>query len=216
MSQIYSPGAAILMLLFCFVAPGCGDAAAEQDDRDAFDAYQAAKNAHNVDGMIALIDPENLKHDDYLVQVARAGSKGDIMRLSAYDRLQVTMLRAAFKADELKNLNGRKLLAVSVEQDWDEVGEADEQVSLGDVTIKPPRALGEVEVDGERTGLKLEFVNVDHKWVLNKDCLDGVPNRLIQRIAQLARMSEDDVVLRFASRLLGREVRKSIWDEPPK
>jgi hypothetical protein len=216
MSHALARGAAALFAVVSLCLAGCGDAGAEQDVRDAFDAFITAEHNKNADAMLDLIDPENIKHDDYLVEMARAGTKVQLMRLTSYDRFQVTVLRGLFKADELNKLDGRKLFKLSVEQDWEAMGEADEEITLGKVQIKKPRASGELVVDGEATGLKLELVQVNEKWLLNNDSFDRISDRLIQRLAAMGHTTDDDIIIRLASRVCGREQHKAIWDEPPK
>jgi hypothetical protein len=60
--------------------PGCDDGA-KDEVRAVFDAYNAARDANDAAAAMKVIDPENIKHYDYLVDIARSGARDQIQRL---------------------------------------------------------------------------------------------------------------------------------------
>ncbi len=205
----------LLALLCLVVAPGCDDAA-EQDVRDTFDKYMAARFSGDVATLQSMVDLENIKHYDYIVQMAREGTKVQVMHMRQLERLDVAILRGSMTAAQLKEMDGPKLFKLANEKKWERAAEDLPDITLGPITFRKPRATAELTVDGHGTGVQMEFVEVDHKWVVNNECMNQWISDWIKLLAEISRTSEDTVMLSIASRRAGRTVHSSVWDEPPK
>ena len=195
---------------------GACDDGSDEGVREAFDTYASAMERHDGNALAAIIDPENIKHYDHTVDVARGGSRETVMRMSPHERLTVTLLRASLKKDQLDKLDGLGFVKLGMEPEpQDESGEAG-KISLGPIKVSKPRASAEMLINGKKTGLRFEFVEVEHKWLMNDECLDEWENRTIRKLAQALGSSEDVIIIKMASAMVGREVHLAIWDTPPK
>jgi hypothetical protein len=125
-------------------------------------------------------------------------------------------LRGALTAAELKTMDADKAFKLINERRWTRLGDRAADMTLGSITLRKPRAIAELVVNGEPTNTKLEFVEVDQKWVINSQCMDEWKNRWIKVLGEFARQSEDDVILAIAGGRVGKELHRSIWEEPPK
>jgi hypothetical protein len=205
----------ILSACALLVLPACDDGAKEEV-RAVFDAYHAARANNDAAAAMKLVDPENVKHYDYIVQVARSGTRDKIQRMKPYERLQVTRLRNRLTAEELRTLDGQGYMQIVFERGWEGSGDTGTVVTLGPITIKKPRATGVLIADGEPSGLKLEFVEVEHQWLLNDESLDRLYDGIIERTAARLNTTDDKLILTIESRKSGKSVDRAIWDEPPK
>jgi hypothetical protein len=212
--MIFSLAAAAALALTLFLIPGCDDTKADLEEVLA--QYTAAMAKGDGEAILAVIDPKNIEHADAVVEAARSCKWNKIEVLPAKDRVAIGVLRATKSAAELKDLDGRKLYKLEAQ---DKIGLIDDEVvefSLANIKSRPPRATGDLMVNGEPTGFRIEFVQVDGKWLLNDDCLDEWYNKKVRLLAQLARADENSVVIRIVSRIVGREIHLSIYDEVPK
>jgi hypothetical protein len=195
---------------------GACDDGSEEGVREAFDAYVSALERHDGDALAAAIDPENVKHYDQVVEVARNGSKETVMRLPPHQRFTVVLLRAKFSKEKLDKLDGLGFVKMGMEQaPQDESGRA-AKISLGPIKVSKPRASAEMVLNGEGTTLRFEFVEVEHKWLVNDECLDEWEDRLIRKLATMLQTSEDVIIIKMASGAVGKEVHMAIFDAPPK
>jgi hypothetical protein len=205
----------VLALLCTGVVPGCNDES-EEAVRETFDRYMTARIAGDAATMQAMIDPENIKYYDHIVRMAREGTKLEVVRLRQLERLEVAILRSTMTAAQLKDMDGSKLFKMANEKKWERAVEDMPEISLGPITFNKPRATAELVVNGEGSTIQMEFVEVDHKWVVNNECMNQWISRWIKLISEITRTSEDSVLLSIASRRAGKTVRQSVWDEPPK
>jgi hypothetical protein len=206
--------AAGLFALIVILIQGC-DGGAKDEVKAVFEAYTAALRAKDGDAFLKLIDPENIKSYGYLVEVARSGDRLAVQRLTWTQKYDVTMLRNRFTVEELKKMDGAEYVRTCVNRGWFFAEDDGERFSLGPVTLKPPRANAMLVVDGDSTGYRFEFVEVEHQWLVNDECMEKWFNKEIEKLAALARVSEDTLILDLESDESGKKVTRDIWERPP-
>lgn len=206
---------AVALSLIWVVLPGC-DGGARDEVRAVFEAYNQALRDHNGDAFLKVIDPENTKHYGQLLGVARSGDRLSIERLTWVDKDLVTLMRNRFTAEELKRMDGAEFVRTVVGRGWFFKEEDGERFTLGMITIKPPRASAPLLVDGDRTDDRFEFVEVEHQWLVNDECMDKWFNKELERLARVSGISEDTFILAAESEASGKRVGREIWEAPPK
>lgn len=207
--------ACLAALLFAALGPAGCDDDVSQDVRDAFNEFNSAMSRHDADTAMKYIDPKNFEHEDQLLTIARSGSRSQIDRLTMLERWEVTIMRNRLKPDELRTMTGQEYFRKSLTEGWVD-DEDDAKVTIGKISYKSPRAYGELIYDGDSTDLRLQFVRVEGKWMIDLDALDKLENRVLERLAAMLRRSEDSIIFDRESRESGRHVDSSIWDNPPK
>ena len=199
----------------CFCLSAC-DGGARDEVRAVFDAYNAALRAHDGAGFLKLIDPENIKNYGRTVEVARTGDRNAIERLSTGDKAVVTQLRNNFTAQELSKMDGAEYVRMSVNRGWFFKEEDGMRFTLGLITVKKPRASAWLLVDGVKSDLRFEFVEVEHQWLVNDECMSTWIDREIEEDARASRMSVDTYILEVESMESGKKVTREIWENPPR
>ncbi len=207
--------AAVLSGLALLLLSGC-DGGARDEVKAVFEAYTSALRSKNGDAFLKLIDPENVKHYGQVVEIARSGDRLAVQRLTWTQKYDVTMLRNRFTAEELKKMDGAEYVRTCVNRGWFFAEDEGERFSLGPITLKPPRAHAKLVVDGESTAYRFEFVEVEHQWLVNDECMERWFDKELERIAARARVSEDSLILELESDASGKKVTRDIWESPPK
>jgi hypothetical protein len=107
----------MLSWLFLLVLPlpiaGCDDVSAEV--QEVFDQYTTAYANGDAEAVLRLIDPKNIESYDQLAESARSATTMQIMRMQPLNKMMIAFLRAALKPEELKALDGRKLVRLMVQ-----------------------------------------------------------------------------------------------------
>ena len=208
----------ILLVMWCVAVAalaGC-DGGAKDEVKAVFDAYLAALQARDGEAFLKVIDPENVKHYDHLVQVARSGTRVAIDRMRPSEKYSVTAIRSRVTAAELKGLDGASYAKLAVERGWFFGQRQDREFSLGMIRLKKPRASAPLVVDGMDSKLRFEFVEVNDQWLVNDECIKDWWDAAVEERAKLMGTSVDNLLLEMASRNSERRVDSRIWDEPPK
>jgi len=200
---------AALSLLF---APGCEDL--EQEVRDTYSEYVAAREGRDLPTILALTDPTYIGHLDYLVKMARSGEKDRVKRLTPVERVHVVRMRNRLKRDELKAMTGREWLSRMIKEGWTkEVDEDGPEIGLGGITIKRPRAFAVLTINGTDTTFKMQFAKTSNQWVLDPKCWDDLVDNFIRRIP-MSPQAEDQMILRSEANASGKPVTDAIWETP--
>src|SRR5712671_191820 len=162
-------------------AQGCEDL--EQEVRDTYSEYVAAKEGRDLNTVLALTDPTYIEHLDYLVRMARSGEKDRVMKLTPVERVHIVRMRNRLKRNELASMTGREWLSRIIKEGWTkEVDEDGPEIGLGDITIKRPRAFAVLTINGIDTDFKMQFAKTDNQWVLDPKCWEDLVNNFIRRI----------------------------------
>jgi hypothetical protein len=206
---------ALPVLALSLLLAGCDDGASEQV-RDAFDAYKDAIAQRNGEAVLKVIDPQNVKHYDQFLQIARAGTKEQITRLPLIQRLYVLMMRNRLKPGTLRSIDGAGFVKLAVERGWYFSGDDMSDVKLGRISVKQPRASAVVFIGRFKTDARFEFVNVEGTWLVNDECLDQLIEKDLEKAAAALRMSEDGLLFRMESEETGKRVDDRIFEQPPK
>jgi hypothetical protein len=194
------------------IIPGCEDL--EQEVREAFDQYVAARDGRDLSTVLALTDPTYIDHLDYLVKMARSGEKDRVMRLTPVERIHIVCMRNRLKRDELASMTGKEWLSRTIKEGWaKEVDDEGPQIGLGGITIKRPRAFAALTVQGRETAFKMQFAKTNNQWVLDPKCFDDLIDNYIRRIPMSAD-AEDKLILRIESNASGKNVTPAIWETP--
>jgi hypothetical protein len=210
----FSLAAAAAFALTLFLIPGCDDTKADLEEVLA--QYMSAMSKGDGEAALSFIDPKNIEHADAVLEAARTCKWNKIEIMTPKERIDIGVLRATMSAAELKALDGRKLFKLEAEKRIGLFDDEEVEFTLTGVKSRPPRATAELVINGLATSLRIEFVQVEGKWLLNDDCLDNWFNTRIHERAKAAHMDENSLVIAIVSRKAGREVHLSIYDEIPK
>jgi hypothetical protein len=189
---------ATAILALSLLLSGCNDGASEEV-RDAFDAYKDAIAQRNGDALLKVIDPQNVKHYEQFLQIARAGTKEQIARLPLVHRLYVLMMRNRLRTGTLRSIDGAGFVKIAVERGWYFGGDDMSDVRLGRITVNQPRASATVYIGRFKTDARFEFVNVEGTWLVNDECLDRLVEKELEREAAAMNISEDGLLFRLES-----------------
>lgn len=203
-----------LLVLLSLMLPSCKDEA-QQEIMDVFDAYVAACDAKNGEAVLALIDDKFCDEMDHVLHAARTATADKVFRMRAWERMWIVTIRNRLTKAEMSGLTGRSLIKLSVDKGWD-LDEAGEQLfySLGPIKHRPPRATAELIVEGEKTGLRYEFVKVDNAWKIDPMCEVQWLDRLIVKLAARTNSREDMWIKEFESAASGKRINEGIWGPP--
>lgn len=209
-----TPFIASFFIALALFLPGCDDTKARC--QEVFEQYLEADERGDGEAILQLIDPLNIEHAEQVLDLARHGSGPTIRNRTAADRLVIGFLRARFKPEELAKLDGRTLVKMKYDTGLYGVedGEDDVEITLGRFTIRKPRASAELLADGQRTGIRIEFVKVDDRWLVNDEWFDEFFNQNLPKVTRFFRVSEDQFLLNLISRAVGRQVKADVWDTP--
>jgi hypothetical protein len=210
----------IVSLALLCLAPLCALAGCEPDPtpdlQETFDNYIAAKQAGNGEAVLNLIDPKNVEHYDSLVSAAKSAKYDRISGMQASEKLRIAYLRAKLQPEDFKDLDGRKLVLLETKGHLDADDQDRPELTLDEVKHRAPRATAKLGVNGETSNIVVEFVQVDGKWLMNAECFDQLFDKRAARVAKMLNTTEDVLIVRLVSRMVGHEVHMSIFDTPPK
>lgn len=183
--------------------------------REVYDQYNAALRDKNGDAFLQTIDPANVEHYGQFVAAAKTGTKEQVAALSPIGRGYVLLLRHRLKAAELKDLDGAGFVRLCVQRGWFFMEDEEEHFSLGPVRIKTPRASAELRINGERTTDRLEFVQVEDRWLVNDEALDRAWEKAAAKAARRLGVSVDQLLMEREEEESGQPVEPAILDQPP-
>lgn len=214
MRTLVSRTVSLALVSLCLCTPACEEDPTPQL-QETFDKLIAARSSGDGETVLTLIDPKNVEHYDSLIASARTAKYTQISGMEPIERMEIAYLRAALKPEELKALDGRKFVILETQSKLEEDAKDRPQVTLVNVKTKPPRATAELAVNDEETDIRVEFVEVDGKWLVNDECFDKLFNRRIKTLAKLFKMSEDSFIMDIVSGSVGRTIHTSIYDALP-
>lgn len=206
----------IMGLVVAFMAmllPGCDDESAEI--KEVWESYETARAAGNAEGVIAICDPKNIEHFGQLVELAKYAERTTLERLDPMDRLYVLALRYQKKPEQLKDHTGLAMARETYSRPAGLFG-GDYEVTLGKITMRPPRAFAELLVDGEQTNFRIEFLKANDKWHIDLQGQDRMFTSILEKIAHQSNKNMDDVITRLAASSTGNMVSGKVWDAPLK
>ncbi|MFN0132677.1 MAG: hypothetical protein ACKVW3_09140 [Phycisphaerales bacterium] len=206
----------IVGLLAAFMAillPGCDDESTEI--KEVWESYETAREAGNAEGVIAVCDPKNIEHFGELVELAKYADRTTLVRLDPVDRLNVLALRYTKKPDELRAMTGLSMAKEQYSRATGPFG-GDFPITLGKISVRPPRAYAEMLVDGETTGLKLEFLKSNDVWRVDLRGEDKIFTWLLEKVAHARNKNLDDLITKLAADMTGNMVSGKVWDAPLK
>lgn len=192
---------------------GCKDEA-KQEITDAFEAFNSAIDSKNGDAALAVIDEKYVEQFGRLLSAAQAASAEKIFRMRPSERSWIVTFRNRLTKEEMSKLDARSLCKLMIDRGWDLEDGEQESYSLGRISIRPPRATAEMLVDGDPTGLKYEFVEVDHAWKVDPTCVDEHFDRMIEKLSVKAGLREDTLILKLEGISSGQVVSPAIWNPP--
>ena len=203
-----------LALLPLFFLSGCNDAA-EDEIRDVFDTFDRLTDAKDGAGALELIDEKYLEQMDYLINAARTAPRQTVYKMRPSERLWIAAIRNRIPKDEMAKLDGRAFYKLTIDQGWDLEDEGEKlELSLGEIKFKKPRATAEMFVEGLHTGLRFEFVEVDHKWKIDPSCIDQYQDKVIEKLASRSGFREDTWIRNIEGSATGHPISEAIWDPP--
>lgn len=202
--------AAVLLALFGLFASGCDDS--EQEVRDTFAEYSAARSGRDPTKAIKFIDPRYFEHLDYVVKMARSGDRDKIMRMTIPERIDVVMIRNRLTKAEIAALDGRSWLERMYKEGW-AIDELVGALDIGKIKVKKPRAYASMEILGIETDVTMEFVKVGDQWVMDLTALEELINKEMKK--SLSSLEAENHQILEAERMgSGHPVRAVIWDTP--
>ncbi|MEX2218293.1 MAG: hypothetical protein WD749_05990 [Phycisphaerales bacterium] len=189
----------------------CGESTEEV--RAAFDTFDGATDRRVAQEAMGVMDPVYFEHMDYLIKLARTGSRERVLSLPAHERMEIVAMRNRLTRDELSKVDGAGWVRLSIERGWWAADPGEPALSIGRVTFRSPRASGELLVDGQRTGLTVEFVKTNDQWLVDPRPVDEWWGSFVSKRATSAG-NLDQMILNLESVESGKRVNQTIWDPP--
>lgn len=205
-----------LMLLALVLAamPGC-KSEEDADIRSVFDEYTAALARRDTAAFLKVIDPQIVERYDGHVKLAQKGSKQAILRLPPYGIMDVVAMRHRLSPDELKSLTGTEWIRRSIAAGTFMFQDTSEEYSIGRINLRLPRANAELIIDGDKTGLKVEFVKVEGCWLVNDDFLEPWFERFMEKRVTISGQPMINIIMFDESEETGKRVDPAVLDAPP-
>jgi hypothetical protein len=129
---------------------GCKDESREQIN-NVFDAYIAALRNHDGAAAIELVDERYFEDMDVILNAAKFAPREQVWKMRPSDRARIVAIRNRLTKEEMKGLDGRGLMKMSIDKDDTEEGDtperhAEDTIAAGAGIVDREIALGLVAV----------------------------------------------------------------------
>lgn len=142
-------------------------------------------------------------------QVALNGSPEEVKRLTPMQKLTVLMLRAQLRADELADLDGKQLMAMSIERGWVSRDPLD-TTALGKTTVKGDEAFIEHRYKGKATWA-YRLVREKGEWHFDVTSAFPAAEVLLAAWAVEQDKKEDELLFDLVKKATGTRPTDDIW-----
>jgi hypothetical protein len=194
----------------CCIA-SCGSRSPEAPAVEkAFADYRQAVLDKKGDAAADLIAPATIAEYQKYRDLALKGDEKTVKGLSISGRTNVLMMRHRVGKDQLKSMNGKKIVAYAVDQGW--IGEEGvKRAGVTDVEVSGSAATAKVTVNGQKSDEMFHFAKHDGKWTI--DLVPNLPRAdvLFQKMASESGQGENEFLFQILGLLTGRPVTDAIW-----
>jgi hypothetical protein len=204
------PGFVLLAVATCGIA-SCSSRSPEAPAVEkTFADYRQAILDKNGDAAADLVAPATIAEYQKYRDLALKGDEQTVKNLPITGRTNVLMMRHRVGKDLLKPMDGKKIVAYAVDQNW--IGkEGVQRAGVTDVVVSGSTATAKVTVDGKKSEEMFHFVKHDGKWTI--DLLPSFPraDTVFQKLAADSGKSENAFLFDVLTLLSGRPVTDEIW-----
>ncbi len=188
---------------------GC-DIKREEAVRDAFDGYLAAVVDEDAEKIASHLCKSNMEWLATMGELARSGTKEQILALSLVQQAHVLSLRHVTTAAEMRTAGAIDVIRLRLAHGL-LGGNADVPLALGKLKVTKTSAYAKLEVDIWETDIDLSFALEDGEWKLDASTMDRRLNKIFKEAGQTSRVSKEDLVLNIVERHTGKLVDIGLW-----
>jgi hypothetical protein len=193
---------------------GCVDPSAE-DKEAILAAYRERERCNNEKDGRAVLEvyaERSFKPYEKVIRAALSASKEELRQLAPTDRVEVLLIRARAKAEDIEKLSAREFVAYATGKGWYTTPPEDRrELTLKRFTFKGDEAWAELYEDRQPSGMRLHFLKEGEKWRLDEPDEQAQVAVLMRRDARESGEKMDDYVLMEVERRLGKEPPGTIW-----
>ncbi|MBX3358962.1 MAG: hypothetical protein KF745_11110 [Phycisphaeraceae bacterium] len=216
-----------ILAVLAIAGSGCDRRAAEVKES----LFALGTAIENQDGEAAsnLYSQSSIEYCDRIVKLAKTAKRADIASLKPLDRMQILLLRNRVPSAELKKLDGKGMIRLTVSKGWwfgsnDGVSDEDE---LGKIKVSGATAWVDLELDaGSNYAAKYIFDHADRKrylrltneeglWKVDTTSTHDTTNELLAKIIKAQGNGNiEQVLAELEERMSGKQVAPTVWDPP--
>lgn len=215
--QLVGVVAAVCVLMFG--TPGCKDPHAEDKAaiRQMMRDYHQANQDRSGSTVVSMMSPETLAHYDQILRLALDGTAAQVRARSAFDKMEIVMLRALSSRKELKGLDGLGYQIMATNKGWyaDEENQYDTWTDgMADLSVDTTGdgAWCYILENHKRTAHTLKFEKKNGRWLFDERSIHPYVEWWIKEEAKLSGLPEDEIIIQSVEDFHEIEIdRKTIW-----
>jgi hypothetical protein len=202
----------VLLIVLSFTGCGGEDAA---EIRSVFDDYLRALQGRDASAFLKTIDPQIIVRYDAQVKLAQKGTKQQILRQPPFGIFEVVQMRHELTPDELRTLTGEAWVRRAIGRGDFILQDQSETYTIGRPTLRSPRASAELLVDGQKSGIRVEFVKTEGRWLVNDDCYEPMFEKELNRDLSRTGWPVERLIFAYVAESSDKELDRTILDTPP-
>jgi hypothetical protein len=199
--------------LAALLAAGCGGGGEDEEAvRATFDGYRQALLDGDGERAAGLVTAGTVEYFEETRRLALEAPEAELRDRSLVDQLQVLTMRQQVPARVLRSTDGQELFAYSVQEGLVATEEL-RDLGIGEVTVDGDRATAEALSGGEKVALlRWQFAREDGRWKIDVTSLFSFVKTALERSAEDAGMSTEELILRSLEIASGKPVPPDIWE----
>lgn len=225
--------AVILMSLISAFVGGCDKHAEDKRAIQAvIDVHAKANEGKDGQTVLSILTDSTFEYNQRLLKLALDGSKAEIARLSAWDRLMVARIRAKTKRAQVEKMSGREFTAYMTSQGWFSWGENPsdvEGIELTDFKFAPPDTAyarprtGESEIGfvglrsyrrEKKSPFKYTFIRQSDGWKYDETSSYEHWSSEIEEMAAMNRSDVDGLIVEMITEETEKKQTRAIFEKP--
>jgi hypothetical protein len=193
------------------VLAGCGGGAAKSEIREVWDTYRTALLDQHGEVAVDLVSEPTIRAYDRFRLMAWASPEETLRRSDFLTRMTVLMLRLRVPREILKDLDGRELFVLCVDNGW--LSDSVPLVGAGAVKLQGERrALLQLQLEGdEGPAGALPFVLEGPSWKVDLEGMTEFINEGFREGVARSGRSEAELLEQFVAMMAGQEFPQELW-----
>lgn len=206
-------GTLILILLLSVACDSSQNSADQKKEqklvRTSFKNYKAAILKDDGEEAVKFIDSKTIKYySDLLHKIINADSL-QVNSLNVMDKFQILTIRFRTSKDHLISLDGKKLLAYTIDEGMTSKNVAGNK--LGDVIIDGNFAKGQLSVNGQTSEVFFNFYKEEGNWQLDLTSIFRLSAMVFNKMIKDSGQEENEFIFTLLETISGNRPSNEIW-----
>ena len=206
--QLMAAALIIALPVACSAEPDQAEEAALV--RTAWDEFRASLLAGDGATAASRVSKGTFAYYDQLLERALYADRAELEVIGLGDRFTVLLTRHRVSGADLKQLDGRGLFALGVDEGWISQSSVSE-AGIGEIEVRGDEARAMVLRDGEPMGEHLPFVREDGRWRFDMTVVLVVLNDMFDSMRAEAGFTEEQFIPMLIQGTTGEPVSEELW-----